>query len=194
MLVAAACAPVLQPSGTTVEAGRLDPKLALSTWIEEGTEVALIASTRATRYRLSQRYVPIEVAVVNRGLEGITLTRESFTLVDAKGNRYPLAGRDEVAEGYGGSVDVDRRNFSEAAPIVLGKYQTYTAVPSNFSPGFDNPIGRDRVSLPRYAYILDFLYFPTPTGYADGEPLELLLSAPELENPVFVRFTVTRSR
>ncbi len=192
VLVAAACAPVLQPSGSTVEEGRLDPKLALSTWIEEGSEIALIVSTRATRFRLKQPFVPIEIAVVNRGLEGVTLTRESFTLADSKGNRYPLAGRQELTEGYGGSVDVDRRNFYEAAPIVLGKYQSYNAVPSNFSPGFDNPIALDRVSLPRFSYILDFLYFPTPLGFAEGEPLELLLSAPELENPVFVRFTVTR--
>jgi hypothetical protein len=186
----AGCAPVLQPSGTLVEEGRLDPKLAQATWIEEGSQVALIVSTRAARYRMKQPFLPLEIAVVNRGLEGMTLTRESFTLVDARGNRYPMAGRNELAEGYGGSTDLDRRNFSEATPIVLGKYQAYSYVRSNFTPGFDDSIAIDRIALPRFSYILDFVYFPKPPGFVEGEPLELLLSAPELENPVFVRFTV----
>ncbi len=184
------CAPVLQPQEATVEEGRLDPKLAQATWIEEGSQVALIVSTRAARYRLKQPFLPFEIAVVNRGLEGITLTRESFTLVDARGNRYPMAGRQEIYGDYGGSTDVDRRNFSEAAPIVLGKYQGFSYVRSNFTPGFDDSIAIDRIALPRFSYILDFVYFPTPPGFLEGEPLELLLSAPELENPVFVRFTV----
>jgi hypothetical protein len=184
------CSPVLQPSQAGLEDGRLDPKLAQATWIEEGTQVVLIVSTRAARYRLKQPFFPVEVAVVNRGLEGITLTRESFTLADSRGNRYPMAGREELREGYGGSTDVDRRNFTEATPIVLGKFQSYSYVGSNFTPGFDNSIAVDRIALPRYSYILDFVYFPTPPGFVQGEPLELLLSAPELEDPVFVRFTV----
>lgn len=190
LLALSGCAPVLQPQETTVEEGRLDPKLAQATWIEEGSQVAFIVSTRAARYRLDQPFLPFEIAVVNRGLEGMTLTRESFTLVDARGNRYPMAGRQELYEDYGGSTDVDRRNFTEATPIVLGKYQGYSYVRSNFTPGFDNSIAVDRIALPRFSYILDFVYFPTPPGFVEGEPLELLLSAPELENPVFVRFTV----
>lgn len=190
LLALPGCAPVLQPNEMTVEEGRLDPKLAQATWIEEGSQVALIVSTRATRYRLKQPFLPLEVSVVNRGLEGLTLTRESFTLVDARGNRYPMAGRQELSDGYGGSTDLDRRNFTEATPIVLGKYQSYSLIRSNFTPGFDDSIAVDRVSLPRFSYLLDFLYFPRPPGFVEGEPLELLLSAPELGESVFVRFTV----
>jgi hypothetical protein len=87
-------------------------------------------------------------------------------------------------------VDLDRRTLGEAAPIVRGKYQTYSVIPSNFSPGFDDPIALDRVFLPRFSYLLDFLYFPTPEGYVAGEPLELRVTAPELEGAIFVRFTV----
>jgi hypothetical protein len=184
------CAPVLQPAEGTVAEAQFDPKLAQATWIEEGSQVALIVSTRAARYRLRQPFLPLEVSVVNRGLEGLTLSRESFTLVDARGNRYPMAGREELSEGYGGSTDLDRRNFTEATSIVLGKYQSYSYVRSNFTPGFDNSIAIDRVALPRFSYLLDFLYFPKPPEFIEGEPLELLLSAPELGDPVFVRFTV----
>jgi hypothetical protein len=177
-----------------VASGSLDPTLAHSTWIEDGEQVALIVSTKATRYRLKLAYVPIEVAVVNRGVKSLSLTRESFTLIDVRGRRYPLAGLKELGAGYRGSVDLDRRNFTEAAPIVLGKYQSFTRIPSNFSPGFDNSIALDRVFLPRFSFLLDFLYFPKPEGYAEGEPLELQLAAPELENVIFVRFTVIGGR
>ncbi len=188
------CAPTLQRESAIVAEGRLDTKLALSTWIEDGEQVALIVSTRATRFRLKLAYVPIEVAVVNRGLESLSLTRESFTLVDVRGRRYPLAGRKELDKGYRGNVDLDRRSFTEAAPIVFGKYQAFARVPSNFSPGFDNPIALDRVFLPRFSYLLDFLYFPTPENYAAGEPLELRIAAPELQDAVFVRCTVVPER
>jgi hypothetical protein len=187
------CAPTLQRQSAIVAAGNLDAKLASTTWIADGEQVALVVSTKATRFRLGLAYVPIEVAVVNRGLKSLSLTRESFSLVDGQGARYPLAGRKELGEGYHASVDVDRRKFSEAAPIVTGKYQSFSRVPSNFSPGFDNAIALDRVFLPRYSYLLDFLYFPTPGGYAPGAPLELQVTAPELENPIFVRFTVVGS-
>lgn len=185
-----ACAPALEkPSAGTTQAG-LDPKLANTAWIEEGNLVALIASSRATGHRLKREYVPIEVAVVNRGMKSLTLTRESFVLIDVRGNRYPLASVKEIQSRYQGSVDVDRRTFTEIAPILLSKYASYAQLPSNFSPGFDHGIARDRISLPRYAYVCDFLYFPTPEGYAHGEPLELQLTAPELGDAVFVRFTV----
>jgi len=190
-VLALGCAPALQRESAVEATGRLDAKLANSTWIEDGRLVALIVSSRATGFRLKRAYIPIEVAIANRGVKSLTLTRESFTIGDVRGRRYPLAGRKELADGYGGSVDLDRRNLTEAAPIVLGKFQSLTRVPSNFSPGFDNPIALDRVFLPRFSYLLDFLYFPTPEGYVAGEPLELRVAAPELQDPIFVRFTVS---
>ena len=146
-IVSAGCSPVLRPAEATVEEGRLDPKLAQATWIEEGSLLSLIVSTRAARYRLDQPLIPLEVAVLNRGLEGLTLTRESFTLVDARGNRYPMAGRQEIYDEYGGSTDVDRKNFTEATPIALGKYQGYSWVRSNFTRGSNplDPRGRKRL-------------------------------------------------
>src|SRR5262245_52263712 len=74
-----------------------DPKLSLTTYVEEGQIAALIVSTRPTRYRLDRAYLPFEVAFANKGLPSITLTRESFTLIGPDGREYPLAGRDELA-------------------------------------------------------------------------------------------------
>lgn len=190
----AGCVPALQTESEIVAAGRLDAKLANSAWIADGEQVALVVSSRATRFRLKRAYVPVEVAVVNRGLKSLSLSRESFTLVDVRGRRYPLAGRKELGEGYRGSVDLDRRSFPEIEAIALAKYQSFSRIPSNFSPGFNNAIALDRVFLPRLAYMVDFLYFPTPEEYVPGEPLELRVAAPELENPAFVRFTVVGGR
>src|SRR5207249_11508232 len=79
-------------SGSSPE--RTDKKLSLYSYIEEGNLVALIVSTRPARYRLSRPYLPIEVAVVNKGMEKLSLTRESFILSGSDGKRYPAFGRD----------------------------------------------------------------------------------------------------
>lgn len=184
-ITAWACAPVLSPS--TSSSSALDPTLRQSTYIEEGNLVALIVSTRPTRFRLSRDYIPLEIAVVNKGLEKLSLTPESFTLV-AGGKEYAVAGSEELRKNYG-SVDVDR-NFLEAGPAVASRFSSYTLVPSNMTPGFDQPIARDRVFLPRFSYIHDVIYFPRPPGEIVSQPLELFLRAPELPNPVFVRFEV----
>jgi hypothetical protein len=187
-----ACAPAMSTQSEIAAGGNLDDKLAHSTWIVDG-DVTLIASSRATRFRLKQAFVPVEIAIVNRGMKSLSLTRESFSLVDARGNRFPAVGGKELEKGYKGSVDLDRERFTEAAPIVFGKYPSYSHIPSNFSPGFSNAIARDRVFLPRFSYIVDFLYFPAPSSYTLGEPLELRVSAPELSDPVFIRFSVPAS-
>ncbi len=183
-LAFATCAsPERRVSGTP-----LDPKLSRFTYIEEGNLVALIVSTRATRYRLTRPYIPVEVAVVNKGLDSLTLTRESFTLIDAAGSRYPVVGRDELSRGYG-NTDVDRR-LSDAIRLLQLKFSAYEPVPANLTPGFDRGIARDRVHLPRFSYMVDFIYFPRPKGNLVEGPLELHVRAPELPDPVFVRFSV----
>jgi hypothetical protein len=177
--------PLVKP----VPDARLDPSLAPQTWIEEGNLVALVVSTRAARGRLGEAYLPIEIAVVNKGLSVLTLTPESFVLVDARGARYPLASRSEIRSAYGGSVDADTRNV-EAARIVPLKFESYRELDSNFAPSSQASAAIDSIPLPIFTYVLDFLYFPRPADLRQGEPLELTVSSPELEDPVYVRFTV----
>lgn len=174
-------APETVPSGA-------DPKLAFSTYIEEGKLVALAVSTRASRQRLTRDYIPFEIAVVNKGLEKLTLTPESFTLVTEDGNQYPVVGHEELSRSGGGRA-VDRR-FSEAAELIRQRFSQYDVVPSNLSPDFDNPVARDHLFLPRFSYIVDYLYFPRPQQEIEGKPVELFVRAPELKDPIFVRFVV----
>jgi hypothetical protein len=164
----------------------LAPKLAQSTFIEEGKLVALVVSTRPMRFRLDRPYIPIEIAVVDKGLEKLSLTRESFTLVDASGARYAAVGRDELTRDYG-NTDIDRE-LAEALPFVRTRFPTYRRVVSNFTPGFDAPIVRDHVFLSKFTYLYDMIYFPRPEGDLVHQPLELLVSAPELPDPLVIRF------
>src|ERR1043165_9096545 len=79
---------------------RTDKKLSRWSYIEEGNLVALVVSTRTARYRLDRSYIPLEVAVVNKGMEKLSLTPESFILGGPDGKRYPVVGRDELSKGY----------------------------------------------------------------------------------------------
>ena len=175
------------PAGGIRPAGA-DPRIGLFSFVEEGNLVLLVASTRAARYRSDRPYFPVEIVVANKGLASLTLTPESFALVDPGGKEYAPVGRDELARSYGGT-DVDRR-FGELEAVLGAKLAEYTRVPCNLTPDFDDPIARDRLFLPRFGYIRDFLYFPRPEGGVAHRALELTLRAPELPEPVFVRFVV----
>jgi len=188
-LVAAtlASASACGPSGSKRPAD-VDRKLSQSTYIEEGKLVALIVGTRVTRYREERPYIPLEIAVVNKGLASLTFTAESFTLIDQEGNRYSTVGFDELSKGYG-NTDLDRR-LAEVPSVVRGTYQGgYAERPSTLTGSFDKPIV-ERVHLPKFAYVVDMIYFPTPPSGVKGRKFELFLDAPELEEPVFVRFEV----
>lgn len=171
---------------TAVNPGGMAPKLARSTFLEQGPLVALVVSTRAMRHRLDRPFLPLEIAVVNKGLASLTLTPESFTLRDQAGNEFPAVGREELSRLYG-STDRDRA-YAEALPFVAQKFSSYRVEPSNFTPGFDAPIVRRKVALPRFSYLHDFIYFPRPPDDLALKPLELIVSAPDFDERLFIRF------
>src|SRR4029434_6833154 len=105
LLALTACAS-RQPM-TGQPAGDVDRKLSTFAFIEEGKIATLIVDTRPTRYRDGESYVPIEIAIANRGVKQLTLTRESFTLADENGNRYPCASPKELLASYD-FLDLDR--------------------------------------------------------------------------------------
>jgi hypothetical protein len=186
LAVALVAALALAPGCVARSRGNIPSNRARSIYLEEGPLVSLIVSTRATRFRLKKRYVPLEVAVVNQGLEQLTLTRASFTLTDSAGNLYPAMGPRELSQLYG-NTGVDRR-YAEAPSLLLSKFATYQRHPSNFSPSFDAPLAQDKVSLAPLSYLYDFLYFPRPAGDLVDQPLDLVVSAPELGGRATIRF------
>ncbi len=173
----------------------LDRKLSTFAFIEEGDLISLIVDVRATRYREDEAFVPIEVAVANRSLRNVTITRESFLLVDEQGNRYGMASPRDLLEQYE-FLDMDR-NLAELEGIVFSRFATFHRYESNFSPtrlptrpGADTSVVRDRVVLPRFGFFIDFLYFPRPVTGVVNRHFELHLVARELPHPIFVKFIV----
>jgi hypothetical protein len=48
----------------------------------------------------------------------------------------------------------------------------------------------DRIQLPKFGYMLDMIYFPMPATGLRGHTFELTMTAPELTDPIFVKFEV----
>jgi hypothetical protein len=192
LVLSAACATRQPMTGQT--APDVDPKLSTFAYIEEGKLVTFIVDTRATRYRGKDKYIPVEIAIANRGVKVLTLTRESFTLADENGNRYPCASPKELLDNYD-YLDLDR-DLEELPEIVFNRFGAMTRYPSNFSPTHfaarqgQSRVVIDRIQIPQYGYILDMIYFPMPTTGLRGHRFELTMTAPELTDPIFVKFEV----
>lgn len=192
LLLFAACA-TRQPM-TGQAAPDVDRKLSTFAYIEEGKLATFIVDTRPTRYRDGEKYVPVEIAIANRGVKQLTLTRESFTLSDEMGNRYPCASPKELLANYD-FLDLDR-NLAELSEIVFNRFGAMTEYPSKFSPtrrsSRDGELATvtDTVQLPKFGYMMDMLYFPMPTTGLKGHKFELAMTAPELTDAIFVKFEV----
>ncbi len=170
-----------------------NPRLGPQTYLEEGDLVALSVDVSAATQREASPLVPLAVSIADNGVRGLTLGRESFTLVDKEGNRYPLAS---VAEAKDANVAADYQSARLFFEIVGTTYRGYTYVPcSFFPPTMRDPlrrqrIVRDNVELEPRLWTADLLYFPHPKGTLVGRDFELWMSAPQLKEPVFVKFRV----
>jgi hypothetical protein len=196
LLLLSATACLERRSNAPREVGGLDKKLSTFAWQEDGNLVALIVDTRAARYSEEAAYMPLEIAVANRGLKDLILTRESFTLVDETGQKYPAVGPRELMEGYD-FLDRDRGTLAELQGIVEAKFAAFTQYPSRFSPSRALTRGsnlvQDSVTLPKFGYLVDFIYFPKPATGLKDHKFELQLASPALpadNNPIFVKFMV----
>ncbi len=193
VLVAAGCLSsqkMDQPEGREVTG--LDKTLSTFAWMEKGDLVTFIVNTRAARYREDDGYIPFEFSIANTGLRSLNLTRESFELVDAEGNRYPAAGPRELLDGYE-FLELDRSPaLEELEGLVSQRFAAFTRYDSNFSPTRTAQRGVvwDNVTIPRYGYIIDWIYFPTPKTGVKGHRFDIFLSSPNLEDPVFVKFEI----
>jgi hypothetical protein len=188
VVFATAC--VTSPGRELRSASDVDRKFDNTSYIEEGDLVALIAGTRVAIARKNPDYIPIEVGIVNKGAPGLSLNRESFTLVDQDGTSYPMLDGKEVGRKY--NVDVDRRLMT-LTPVVRGIFGGYVQVGASLTTSFDNPIPRE-LYIQRHAWATELIYFPMPEGGAQGRIFELFMDARELDDPVFVRFEIAGSK
>src|SRR5262245_27081731 len=195
MLLLATCSCATRQEIVGQQVQGVDRKLSAFAYIEEGNLVTFIVDTRSTRNREADAYIPLEIAVANRSVKKLTITRESFTLVDEQGNRYPCAGPKELQENYE-YLDMDR-GLAELADIVFNRFAAFTRHPSKFSPTrtispdpFVSNLVRDQLELPKFEYIIDFIYFPKPKTGLLNHRFDLFLATPELQEPIFVKFAV----
>lgn len=191
--LAAACAPGerLPP-----KEGALDHSILRHTFIDEGGLVTLAVNADATRRREKSDYVPVGLAIANNGLGRLTVNRESVTLVDDQGQRYPMATVHEV-RSLGSRTVVDLRASVTFEDIFSRRMLGRSRVPSVFfpiqvsEPGFARRgVVAESIELARNAWMLDVVYFPHPEGELVGRRYEVWLETPELPHPVFVRFAV----
>ena len=173
------------------------PRLTRFTYLEEGKLVSLAADTEATLQREKQKFIPVGIGIANLGLgKPLTLSRESFTLVDDQGKKYSLATVQE-ARSLAGLQTYDLKLEQTFVEVLNNRFTTMMNVPMAFFPVQSTEpqyarrgIVRDRVELPIRSWAWDVLYFPHPEGKLKGRKYELWLDAPELEEPIFVRFAV----
>lgn len=178
----------------------LHPRLTRFTYLERGELVAFAVDVEAALQRTDDPYIPLGVGVANRGLDSLVVNRESFTLIDAAGNRYPLATVREVRTELGATPVYDLRILEHFVRVFGGSYDTWPRRRSTFFPiqnaqaGPLWPGGRgiviDRVELSKRSYFIDVLYFPRPEGELEGQELELWLDPEESDEEFFVKFEV----
>ncbi len=174
----------------------LHPRLTPTTYIEDGNLLSLSVDVAAATRREKQAFIPIGVAIGNKSLKALTLNRESFTLVDEQGNRYPLASVQESRE-QGALMQTDYKISEYFLEVVQTNFNAWTYQPSSFFPvlsassrsGARGTV-RDRVELGLRMWTYDILYFPHPKGTLVGSKYELWMTSPDLQEPVFVKFRV----
>ncbi len=167
----------------------LDPKYDRFTYTLESDRILVGVTTFVARYREKDEYLPLEIGVANKKLKKLTLTRDSFTLIDELGNEYPLTSPEELLENYR-KQSVDLR-IAHIIHISRSLFGGLSSVDSNFQPNRPgHSLVWDKVELPRTYFMIDVLYFKRPVTGIKGKKFELRVSAPELEEPIQVRFMV----
>ena len=168
-----------QKIGGDRDASDLDRTLSTFVWVETGDIATFIVNTQIARYRDDANYVPFQIAVANHGLHLMDLSREAFVLVDEEGVRYPAAGPRELVAEYP-YLDLDRSpGLADLEGIVADRFAANTRYVSTFFPTIASrqAVVRDRMTLPRHGYLIDFVYFPTPPTGVKGHRFVLEMQA-----------------
>ena len=189
LLLASACLPDLE---SLPREGDLHPRLTRFAYIEEGKLVSFLVDTEATRQREEADFIPFGIGIANIGVDdGLTITRESVTLVDEDGNRYPMATPQEVY-GATGSLVADRRLSDSFISAFRIRFDLWPLIQSGFFPVQRSQarLPTERVFLARRSLMTDIVYFPHPKEPIFGRRFEMWLDTEELEEPVFVKLRV----
>jgi hypothetical protein len=178
----------------------LHPRLTPTSYIEEGKLLVLAVDANAATHREKSAFVPVAVVVANKTMQRLALNRESFTLMDDAGKRYPLASISE-SRSNGGQMNGDYRyaeNFFEvnAMSFSAWRYQTGSFFPVQAMERETSAhrVLREKIEMNERMYMSDILYFPHPDGVMIGRKFELWMTSPDLTEPVFVKFRIGKAK
>jgi len=181
--IACVQSPNTSPSG--VDKPKASPTLAPSIHYEEGKLAFLGVNVHLAKFSLDKDLVPLEIAVVNKGLATLTIGPESFTLRSLDGQAWPMAPPQESA-GSSLRSDFDRKTQPVSFTDVLSlRFSIYKYIPSTFSSRGGNPSMTRTAPLARTTYTAFQAWFPNPGGELKGQLFEVWLEAPELPEPIF---------
>ena len=162
---------------------------AFATYKESLGPITILVGSYPAGFDQGDDLVPLQIAIGIRGEDAkLTITPESFTLIDPDGKSYPMASYSEL-------VHHDRlMRFTEridrAQPLVLGEqFANSTRIQSRFFPSLSEQIRISRVHLDRTTYLQDLLYFKRPALGLDGV-LTLRFQAEGMSEAIEVRFEV----
>jgi hypothetical protein len=171
----------------------LDQKVDNNTWVNREGTLYLTVNVFLTRGADKQAYIPLEIGVANPSGKTVTLTRDSFILVDQDGNTYPMTPPKEIMKKYG-RVNFDRSK-SALSHTTTPVFNGFNFVRSQFepnprmTPGTSNVI-TDQVEIPTSFAIADLIYFQMPAKGLKGTYFELRVTAAGLEEPQTIKFAI----
>lgn len=169
---------------------KLDVKYDPTTYVNRGPQIILVVNTYLMqKLDEKQAYIPVEVGIGNAASSKVTLSREGFTLVDQAGNTYsPVSGK-EIEKNY------QRLNFDHERaqiPHIMGPiFSGYKPVTARLTPeAKPRSLVYDKIDLSGNDALIDILYFKMPSANVKGKIFELRLTAPNLKEPVSIKFKV----
>lgn len=159
----------------------------------EDENVIVVVDVELARRRLEEKYFPLSIKIANKRLHSLTLTRNSFILIDD--NRIPHYMPDiaELQKNYE-MLASDNKFRSQTGLLgdqLVTSFSYYRKAESRFFPQTAGA-GRviDEVYVRQRGYMEDLIYFPMPPGGIEGKVLILRIDAEELEVPADIAFSV----
>jgi hypothetical protein len=159
----------------------------------EDEHIIVTVDTELTRLRTEEKYFPLSIKIANKRLPSLTLTRNSFILVDENRAPYYMPDIKELQKNYD-KLTPDSRYRSQTGLLrdqMPTSFTYYRRAESNFFPataGGARVI--DEVYVRQRGFMEDVIYFPMPPGGIDGKVLIFRIDAEELEVPADIAFSV----
>ncbi len=137
------------------------PRLSKLSYYEEGRELFLSVDVRAAKIGESPTFLPLQVVVLNKDLDRLTVTPESFILEGRDGRRVPLADYDDFEKNYRRDR-VDRRLADEFQETLRSRFPEppFRWIPLELYPerlSVASP--RRRLDLRRGELAIGYIYF-----------------------------------